>query len=81
MDNHEHIETVFDYATKEELEELGLADWPKSSYLRIHTSPDSIFGDIARLGMIRGDKALEQKYLDKIPESEYKFCLTYQDCF
>jgi len=80
MDTSEHIETVFDYATKEELEELGRAGREIGSYIKTHTNLDGINGDLARLGMIRGDKAFEKKYLDRIPDSEYKFWLTYPGC-
>ncbi|HOS60449.1 MAG TPA: hypothetical protein PLT06_11195 [Syntrophorhabdaceae bacterium] len=81
MDTSEHIETIFDYATEKELEELGHKIHDKNNYIKFHTTLDGINGDLARLGMIRGDKVFEKKYLDRIPESKYKFWLTYQDCF
>ncbi|MDI9559690.1 MAG: hypothetical protein QM235_00670 [Pseudomonadota bacterium] len=81
MDTSEHIETIFDYATEKELEELGFKGWNKTRYTNFHSSLNGINSDLACLGTIRGDKAFEKKYLDRIPESEYKFWLTYQDCF
>ncbi len=81
MDTSEPIETIFDYATEEELEELGRKNRDRNSYIKTHTSLDGIYGDLARLGAIRGDKAFEKKYLDKITDPNYKFWLTYEDCF
>ena len=78
MDNS--IETVFDYATKEELEMLGYRLWTKEEYL-VHISMDEIYGDLACLGILRGDKAFEEKYLNKIQDPEYKFWLIYRDHF
>lgn len=84
MDTSEHIETVFDYATKKELRELGLGKETKESYLTFYDAiqnSDSINAHLVRLGIIRNDSALAKKHLDMIKNTERKFWLTYQDCF
>ncbi|HOP86737.1 MAG TPA: hypothetical protein PKZ54_09735 [Syntrophorhabdaceae bacterium] len=83
MDTSEHIETVFDYATPEEIEELGLENMTRETYLAIHAqNHDDIYIDLSCLFEgYRNDPVRGKFYADKIQDPQRKFWHNYQDIF
>lgn len=63
------METIYDYATQAELENLGKTD--KEFYLKF-SNEDSINAQLYLLFDLRGDKKKAKKYLAKIKDVTYR---------
>lgn len=74
------METIFDHnITKDEMLALYCFDYDKSDYLK-ESNQYQCYKDIYRLYCMRRDTKTAKKYLDLIPDSDYKtFTLAMRD--
>ncbi len=76
-------ETIFDYATEEELKRLLLVPMTKEEYLKeIKEEPLMRIVDLYLLALLRRDKELAKKYFEMLPDDyDRKWYFLQRDIF